>query len=68
MGSVMLFIFRSRLLLYSAVNPVQVVLSGVCMRLLCFVQIKTVLLICMCVFIVTKALLILSATIIVRAR
>ena len=40
----MLFIFRSRLLLYSAgsgVNRVQVVLSGFSMRLFCFVQTKT---------------------------
>ena len=40
----MLFIFRSRLLLYSAgsgVNRVQVVLFGFNMRLFCFVQAKT---------------------------
>ena len=44
MRSVMLFIFRSRLLLYSAgagVNRVQVVLSGFSVRLFCFVQEKT---------------------------
>ena len=38
MGSVLLCIFRSRLLVYSAgssVNRVQVVLSGVSMRLFC---------------------------------
>ena len=45
MGSVMLFILTSRLLLYSAgseVNRVQlqVVLSGFSVRLLCFVQAK----------------------------
>ena len=43
-GSAMLFIFRSRLLLYSAgsgVNKVQVVLSGFSVRLFCFVQAKT---------------------------
>ena len=43
MHSVVLFIFRSRLLLYSAtsgVNRVQVVLSGFCVRLF-FVQAKT---------------------------
>ena len=41
MRSAVLFIFRSRLLLYSAVNRVQVVLSGFSMRLLfCFVQVK----------------------------
>ena len=39
----MLFILKSRLLLYSAgsgVNRVQVVLSGFSMRLFCFVQEK----------------------------
>ena len=44
MGSVVLFILRSRLLLYSAgsgVNRVRVVLSGFSMRLFCFVQAKT---------------------------
>ena len=44
MGSVMLFILRSRLLLYSAgsgVNRVQVVLPGFSVRLFCFVQAKT---------------------------
>ena len=44
MGSAVLFILRSRLLLYSAgsgVNRVQLVLSGFSMRLLCFVQAKT---------------------------
>ena len=41
MGSAVLFIFRSRLFLYSAgsgVNIVQVVLSGFSVRLFCFVQ------------------------------
>ena len=45
MGSAVLFILRSRLLLYSAgsgVNRVQVVLSGLSVRLFCFVQVKTV--------------------------
>ena len=45
MRSSVLFIFRSRLLLYSAgsgVNRVQVVLSGFSVRLFCFVQAKTV--------------------------
>ena len=45
MGSAVLFIFRSRLLLYSAgsgVHRVQVVLSGFIVRLFCFVQTKTV--------------------------
>ena len=40
MRSAMLFIFRSRLFLYSAgsgVNRVQVVLSGFSVRLFCFV-------------------------------
>ena len=44
MGSAVLFIFRSRFLLYSAgsgVNRVQVVLSGFRARLFCFVQEKT---------------------------
>ena len=44
MGSDLLFIVRSRLLVYSAgsgVNREQVVLSGFCMRLFCFVQAKT---------------------------
>ena len=45
MGSAVLFILRSRLLVYSAgpgVKRVQVVLSGFSVRLLCFVQTKTV--------------------------
>ena len=40
-GTALLFMFRPRLLLYSAgsgVNRVQVVLSGLIMRLLCCVQ------------------------------
>ena len=44
MGSALLFIVRSRLLVYSAgsgVNRVQVVLSGFGKRLFCFVQAKT---------------------------
>ena len=44
MGSTVLFIFRSRLLLYSAgygVNRIQVVLSGFSVRLFWFVQAKT---------------------------
>ena len=44
MGSAVLFICRSRLLLYSAgsgVNRVQVVLSGYSGRLFCFVQAKS---------------------------
>ena len=44
MGSALLFIVMSRLLLYSAgscVNRVQVVLSGFSMRLFCFVQANT---------------------------
>ena len=43
MCSAVLFIFRSRLLLYSAgsgVNRVQVVLSGFIVRLFCVVQAK----------------------------
>ena len=45
MGSAVLFILRSRLLLYSAgsgVNRVEVVLSGFSVRLFCFVPAKTV--------------------------
>ena len=45
MGSAVLFISRSVLLLYSVgsgVNRVQVVLSGFSVRLFCFVQAKTV--------------------------
>ena len=41
MGRALLFMFRSRLLLYSAgsgVNRVNVVLSGLIMRLLCCVH------------------------------
>ena len=44
MGSALLCIFRSRLLVYSAgsgVNRVQVVFSGYSMRLFCFVPAKT---------------------------
>ena len=44
MGSALLFIVRSRLLVYSAgsgVNRVQVVLAGFNKRLFCFVQAKT---------------------------
>ena len=44
MGSAVLFIVRSRLIVYSAgsgVNRVQVVLSGFSMILFCFVQTKT---------------------------
>ena len=43
MGSALLFIFRTRLLVYSAgsgVNRVQVVLSGFGKRLFCFVRQK----------------------------
>ena len=45
MGSAVLFILRSRLLLYSAgsgMNKVQVVLSGFSVRLFCFVQKKNI--------------------------
>ena len=44
MGSALLFIVRSRILVYAAgsgVNRVQVVLSGFSMRLFCFVLAKT---------------------------
>ena len=44
MGSALLFMVRSKLLVYSAgsdVNRVQVVLSGLSKRLFCFVQAKT---------------------------
>ena len=49
MRSAVLFIFRSRLLLYSAgsgVNKVQVILSGFSVRLFCFVQATTCVCIC----------------------
>ena len=45
MRSAVLFIFRSRLFLYSAgsgVNRLHVVLSGFSVRLFCFVLVKTV--------------------------
>ena len=41
MGSAVLFILKSRLLLYFAGSGVQVVLSGFSVRLICFVQAKT---------------------------
>ena len=44
MGSALLFIVRSRLLVYSAgsgVNRVQIVLAGFSMKLFCFVQANT---------------------------
>ena len=43
LGSALLFIVRSRLLVYSSgsgVNRVQVILSGFSKRLICFVQAK----------------------------
>ena len=40
MGSAVMFIFRSRFLLYSGVNRVQVILSGFSVRLFCSVQPK----------------------------
>ena len=43
MGSTVLFYLRSRLLLYSVgsrVNRVEVVLSGFCVRVFCFVQVN----------------------------
>ena len=60
MGSALLCIFRSRLLVYSAgsgVNRVQVVLSGFSMRLFCFVQEKTF---CMyaCIYFLTVLVLV----------
>ena len=59
MGSEVLFILRSRLLLYSAgseVNRVQVDLSGFSGRLFCFVQAKTL---CMygCMYFLTSLML-----------
>ena len=44
MGTALLYIFRSRLLVYFAgsdVNRVQIVLSGFSVRLICFVQANT---------------------------
>ena len=52
-GSAMLFIFRSRFLLYSAssgVNRVQVFLSGFSVRLFCFVQAKVYVGIVVCIY------------------
>ena len=49
MGSAVLFILRSRLLVYSTgsgMNRVQVVLSGFSVRLLCLFQAKTVCMYC----------------------
>ena len=49
MGSAVLFILRSRLLLYStgsAVNRLQGVLSGFSVRLFCFVQEKNFMVVC----------------------
>ena len=46
MRSAVLFIFRYRLLLYSAGSGVQVVLSGFSVRMFCFVQAKTVCMYC----------------------
>ena len=45
MGSALLFILRSRLVVYTAgsgLNRVQVVLSGFCMRLFCFVDLMVI--------------------------
>ena len=52
MGSAVLFILSSRLLLYSAgsgVNRVQVVLSGFSVRLFCFVQEKMYVCVVVCI-------------------
>ena len=52
MGSVLLFIVRSGLLVYSAgsgVNRVQVVLSGFSKRLFCFVQAKSLCMSIVCI-------------------
>ena len=49
MGSALLFIVRSRLLVYSAgsgVNRVQVVLSGFSKKLFCFVQVCVGMVVC----------------------
>ena len=53
MRSAVLFIFRSRLLLYSAgsgVNRVQVVLSGFSVRLFCFVKAKFLCMYVVCIY------------------
>ena len=53
MGSAVLFILRSRLLLYSAgsgVNRVHVFLSRFCMRLFCFVQQKLYVCMVVCIY------------------
>ena len=77
MGSALLFIVRSRLLVNSAgsgVNRVQVVLSGFSKRLFTMnlmivpgMFVCSSFLISVCMFIVSKVLLISSATVIVRA-
>ena len=57
MGSALLFIDRSRLLVYSAgsgVNRVQVVLSGFSKRLFCFVQAKTLCTLYGCMYFCTR--------------
>ena len=62
MGCAVLFILRSRLLLYSAgsgVNRVQVVLSGFFVKLFCFVQAKTLCIVCMvCMYILAALVLV----------
>ena len=60
MPSAVLFMFRSRLLLYyvgSGVNRVQVVLSGFSVRLFCFVQAKTVCRYC-CMYLLSALVLV----------
>ena len=60
MGSALLCIIRSRLLVFSAgsgVNRVQVVLSGFSMRWCCFVQAKT-LCRCSCIYFLAALVLV----------
>ena len=56
MGSAVLFILRSRLLLYSegsGVNRVKVVLAGFSLRLVCFVEAKS-----LCIYFLTGLVLV----------
>ena len=63
MGSAVLFILRSRFIVYSAgsgVNRVQVVLSGFNVRLLCFVQAKLYVCMVVCISLLHCCLLLIA--------
>ena len=69
MGSAVLFILRSRLLLYSAgsgVNRVQVVLPGFSVILFCFVQAKTL---CMhgCMYLLAALVLVCASVVVMSS-